>query len=253
MNSKKDAKMDIKKKATAIRQDVIRMIRRAGKGHTSANLGTADIFATLYFSVLKHNPRQPDWQERDRVIAASQYAPVWRTTMAHAGYFAKKDLFQGSQHTMAGSLSIAVGSALAAQIDGRQHHTYCILSDHDLHKGDFWEALLLAGKHKLANLTLIIDRSNILADGYAENIMPLEPLRTKLEAFNWNVIEVDGHSHQHFKEAIDEAKTAEKPTIILAHTIPGKGVGFIENKPEWYEKTPNAEEENTALTELQKQ
>lgn len=245
--------MDLPRKAAAIRQDVIRMIRRAGKGHTAPNLGTADIFATLYFNALKHNPRQPEWQERDRVFAAGQYAPVWRTTLAHSGYFAKKDLFQGIQKALAGNLGIAVGSALAANIDGSKHHTYCILSDHDLHTGETWEAFLMAGKHKLSNLTLIIDRSNMQSDGYAENAMPLEPLRGKLESFNWNVIEVDGHNHPHIKEAIAEAKTSTKPTIILAHTIPGKGVSFIENKPEWYEKTPNEEEENAAITELQKQ
>lgn len=245
--------MEPEKRANAIRQDVIRMIRRANKGHTAPNLGVADIFTALYFGALKHNNRQPAWQERDRVFAASQYAPVWRTTLAHSGYFSKKDLFQGIQYTMPGSLGIAVGSALAAQIDEKQHHTYCILSDHDLHKGETWEALLLAGKHKLSNLTLIIDRSNMQADGYTENVMPLEPLRTKLEAFNWNAIEVDGHNNQHITEAINEAKTALKPTVILAHTIPGKGVHFIENNPEWYEKTPNVEEENAAITELRKQ
>lgn len=245
--------MDLKKKATIIRQDIIRMISRAGKGHTAPNLGMADVFATLYFGELKHNPRQPKWDERDRIFAASQYAPAWRTTLAHAGYFAKKDLFQGSQHTVPGNLGIATGSALAAQIDGKKHQTYCILSDHDLHKGETWEALLLAGKHKLTNLTLIIDRSNMQSDGYIENVMPLEPLRSKLESFNWNVIEVDGHNYQHIKEAITEAKNSHKPTAILAHIIPGKGVNFIENKTEWYEKPPTKEEESAALTELQKQ
>ncbi len=245
--------MDLPKKAAVIRQDVIRMLRRAGKGHTAPNLSMADVFTTLYFGTLKHNPRQPDWQERDRVFAASQYAPVWRTTLAHAGYFAKKDLFQGIQHTPAGNLGLAVGSALAAQMDGKKHHTYCILSDHDLHKGETWEALLIAGKHKLSNLALIIDRSNMQSDGYSENIMPLEPLRTKLEAFNWHTIEVDGHNHKHIAEAVSEAHPALKPTAILAHVIPGKGVRFIENKPEWYEKTPDQDEENAALTELQKQ
>jgi transketolase len=213
----------------------------------------ADIFTALYFGTLNHNPRQPEWQERDRVFAAGQYAPVWRTTLAHSGYFAKKDLFQGNQNIMAGSLSVAAGSAIASQIDGKKHHTYCIISDHDLHKGDSWEAFLIAGKNKLHNLTLIIDRSNLQSDGYTENVMPLEPVREKLESFGWNVIEIDGHNHKHFMEAAKEAKAATKPTVILAHTIPGKGVSFIENNPEWYEKTPNMEEENAALTELQRQ
>src|SRR5574342_199296 len=152
--------VDFRIKANSVRQDIIKMLRRSGKGHTAPNLGTADIFSALYFGTLKHKPRQADWQERDRVFAAKQYAPVWRTTLAHSGYFAKKDLFQGDQHALAGNLGIAAGSALASQMDGKKHHTYCIISDHDLHHGENWEALLIAGKHKLANLTLIIDRKS---------------------------------------------------------------------------------------------
>src|SRR5574342_106597 len=208
--------VDFRIKANSVRQDIIKMLRRSGKGHTAPNLGTADIFSALYFGTLKHDPRQANWQERDRVFAAKQYAPVWRTTLAHSGYFAKKDLFQGDQHSLSGSLAVAVGSALASQMDGK--------------------------KHQLANLTLIIDRGNLQSDGYSENVMPLEPLREKLESFSWNVIEVDGHNHQHIIEAANEAKTVSKPTAILAHTIPGKGVSFIENNTEWYEKTPSAEE-----------
>jgi transketolase len=245
--------MDIQKRAAAIRQDIIKMIHRSGKGCTSASLGTADIFTALYFGAAKHNPRQENWNERDRIFAAKQYAPVWRTTLAHSGYFAKKDLFQGRQRIIEGNLGMATGSAIASQIDGKKHQTYCIISDHDLHHGENWEALLVAGKHKLANLTLIIDRSNMQSDGYSENVMPLEPLRQKLESFGWNVIEVDGHNHKHIKEAAEEAKNSLKPTAVIAHTIPGKGVSFIENNHEWYEKAPNAEEEKAALTELQKQ
>ncbi|MEM3154513.1 MAG: 1-deoxy-D-xylulose-5-phosphate synthase N-terminal domain-containing protein [Candidatus Woesearchaeota archaeon] len=243
--------METRKKANLIRQDIIRLIRRAGTGHTAHNLGAADIFTTLYFKILNHNPRQPNWQERDRVFASAHYAPAWRTTLAHAGYFARKNLFQGSQRTLPGTLSMAVGSALAAQIDGKKHHTYCVISDHDLHNGDSWEAMLIAGKYQPA-ITLIIDRSNLQADGYAETILPLEPLRQKLESFNWKVIEVDGHNSQHIEEALAEAKTRQ-PAAIIAHTIAGKGISFIENSPEWHEKAPSEEEEKTALAELQKQ
>jgi len=243
--------MDLKKRATAIRKDVIRTITRAGKGHTAANLGIADIFTALYFGALKHNPRKPTWEERDRVFAASHYSPVWQTTLAHSGYFSVKYLFQGKKEIENHGVSAALGSALAAQMDNKKHQTYCIFSDQELNKGETWEVLMLAGKHRLNNFTLIIDRSNIQQDGYMEDVMPLEPLRAKLEAFNWNVIEVDGHNYEHLVSALKEPKS--KPTIILAHTIPGKGVRFIENKYEWYAKAPTKEEENAALTELQRQ
>src|SRR5574341_615032 len=240
--------MDLKKTATAIRKDVIRMIARAGKGHTALNLGSADIFTALYFEALKHDPRNPKWG--DRVFSGSQYSPVWQTTLAHSGYFSVKYLFQEQKENEHQGLSTALGSALAAQMDNKKHHTYCILSDHELNKGETWEVLMLAGKHKLNNFTLIIDRSNIQQDGYLEEIMPVEPLRAKLEAFNWNVIEVDGHNYEHLTSALNEARNSSRPTIIIAHTIPGKGVSFIENKYEWYAKAPTKEEEKAAITEL---
>jgi len=240
--------MDYTSIAKNIRKDVIRSIARAGKGHTAGNLSSADIFTTLYFGILKHNPRKPDWEERDRVFASEHLNPAWNTTLAHAGYFSKRELFL-PQKEKQGGLSIAVGSALAAKIDNKKHQTYCILSDHELN-GENWEAIMLAGKHKLSNMTLIIDRNNIQAEGYTEELMPLEPLRAKYEAFNWNAIEVDGHNHQHIFEALNEAKNSLKPTVIIAHTIAGKGISFIENKYEWHAKAPTNEEEQTALNEL---
>jgi len=231
--------------AKNIRKDVIRSIARAGKGHTASNLSTADIFTALYFGTLKHNPRAPGYG--DRVFASKHLSPAWQATKSQAGYFSAKELFKEQKELNTG-LSTAVGSALAARMDGKQHHTYCIISDHELSKGENWEAIMLAGKYKLNNFTLIIDRSNIQADGYTEEIMPLEPLRAKYEAFNWNVTEVDGHNHAHISEALKEEST--KPKAVIAHTIPGKGISFIENKYEWHEKAPTKDEEEKALKEL---
>jgi len=264
-------KKDLKKAANAIRQDVIKILTNAGSGHTAASLGMADVFTALYFDVLNHRPRKPDWKERDRVFVSNGHlSPVWYTTLAHAGYFAKKDLLKLRQPKSklqglpspavpgidiatgrAMGLSIAIGSALASRMNDNGHHTYCILGDGEHNEGQTWEAIMFADKYKLNNVTAIIDRNNIQADGYTEDIMPLEPLRAKYEAFNWHVLEVDGHNIPHIIDALNEAKTIHaKPTVIIAHTIPGKGVTFIENKYEWHGKPPTKDQEQIALTEL---
>jgi len=266
-------KPDFKVIANRIRQDVVKTLANAGTGHTASSLGMTDVFTALYFGVLKHQPRKPKWALRDRVFVSNGHiCPLWYTTLAHSGYFAKKDLLQlrrpnsklqghptsdlpgieiasGKGH----GLSIAIGSALASKMDNKTHQTYCMLSDGEHNEGQTWEAIMLAGKYKLNNLTAIVDRNNIQADGYTEDVMPLEPLRTKYEAFNWHVLEVDGHDIYHIIDALNEAKTIQtKPTVIIAHTIPGKGVSFMENKYEWHGKAPTQDQEKIALTELRK-
>ncbi len=216
-------RIDLQKKAEKIRKDIIKL------APTPDNLGAVEILTALIGSI-KHNPRKPDWQERDRVFVTNKIWLAWRTTLAHTGYFAKKQLLQNEEQEIHGELNIAVGSALAARMDGKPHRTYCVLADEDHNKGTTWEAILIAGAKKLNNITAIIDRNNIQTNGYTENILPLEPLRAKYEAFNWNVIEVDGHDVQHIIEAIQEAKTTVKPTAIIAHTTPGKGMKELENK-----------------------
>ncbi len=237
-------------KPNEIRQDIIKMLTRKGTGHTAGSLGMADVFTALY-STIKHNPRKPNWEERDRIFVTNKLAPAWHATLAHSGYFAKKDLLTKEMPPGEGQgPSIALGSALASRMNKKTHHTYCIINDSE-HNGQVWEALMLAGKHKLSNLTLIIDRNGIQADGHTEEITQLEPLRAKYEAFNWHAIEVDGHNIEHIIEALKEAKTiTTKPTVIIAHTIPGKGVSFIENNYEWYDRTPTQQEEEQALEEL---
>ncbi|OGY97417.1 MAG: transketolase [Candidatus Liptonbacteria bacterium GWC1_60_9] len=259
--------------ANVIRQDIIAMLVEAKSGHSAGPLGMADIFTALYFHVLHHDPKRPDWPERDRLVLSNGHiCPVRYVAMAHAGYFPVEELktlrklnsrLQGHPHRTAlpgvettsgplgSGLSQAIGMALAARLDKKKHRIYCALSDGEHDAGNTWEAAMFAGKERLANLTAIIDRNNIQIDGYTENVMPLESLREKYEAFRWHVIEIDGHNIEAFVDATNEAKAIyEKPTVIIAHTIPGRGVSFMERDYLWHGKPPTKEEAEVALSEL---
>jgi transketolase len=261
-------------KANDIRQDVIRALVEAKSGHSAGPLGMADIFTALYFHVLNVDPKNPDWAERDRfVLSNAHICPVLYATLSQAGFCDRNQFltslrklgspFQGHSNNhfhmgietcggpLGQGLSQAVGMALAGRLDEARWRVYCGMSDGEIDEGQTWEAIMLAGKEKLHNLVAIVDRNNIQIDGFTENIMPLEPLAQKWEAFNWHVIEIDGHNIRQFIDATEEAKAIyEKPTVILAHTIPGKGVSFMENKFEWHGKPPNADEAQKALAEL---
>ena len=231
--------MSLSKKAQHIRQDIIRIIAKKG-GQTASNLSAADIFTTLYFTTLKFHPQK---EPQRRIVVSKNLQPAWHAAMAHSGYCSKRDLFRTELPAGApqgNALGIAIGRALASN-----RHTYCIINDAELQDGRIWELAARAGTQKINNITLIIDRNNLHAEGF----MNIEPVRAKLEAFNWNVIEVDGHNIEHIGQVLQESNT-HKPTAIIAHTIPGKGVSFIENSPEWHEKTPTKEEEQKAITEL---
>lgn len=267
---------DLKKlqeKANEIRIDIIKMLVEAGSGHTAGPLGMADIFTALYFHVLNIDPAKPDWEERDRLVLSNGHiCPVLYATMAHRRFFEVEELktlrklgsrLQGHPHRTALSgleitsgplgsgLSQACGIALAGKLNNAKWRVYCLTSDGEHDEGNTWEAIMFAGKYKINNLVAVMDRNNIQIDGFTENIMPLEPLKDKYEAFGWHVIEIDGHNFQAIIDAFDEAKTIfEKPTMILAHTIPGKGVSFMENKFEWHGKPPNKQEAELALKEL---
>lgn len=259
--------------AESIREDIIKSLVEAKSGHSAGPLGMADVFTALYFSVLNIDPQNPTWEKRDRVVLSNGHiAPVWYVTLAHAGFFPKEELLtlrkintrlQGHPHfgslpgventggPLGQGLSQAIGMALAAQMDGQKHHVYCLMSDGEHDEGQVWEAVLFAGKYKIHNLTAIMDRNNIQIDGMTEDIMPLEPLRDKYEAFNWHVIEVDGHNFEEIINACNTAKAiTEKPVMIIAHTIPGKGVDFMEYNYRWHGKPPNPEEAKLALKEL---
>ena len=271
-----DKLKELEIKANDIRQSIIEMLLLAKSGHTGGPLGMADIFTLFYFYVLKHDPKNPEWADRDRVILSNGHiCPVLYATMAHAGYFGVEELktlrkfgtrLQGHPHreylpfveTSSGPLgsgiSQAAGMALADKLDsGANTHRfiYCFISDGELNEGNSWEGIMLAGKYRLRNLIAIVDRNNIQIEGDTENIMPLEPLADKWRAFNWHVIEVGGHDFRALYEAIEEAQAIdEKPTVIIAHTIPGKGVSFMERDYKWHGKAPKKEEAEKALAEL---
>jgi transketolase len=261
-------------KAKQIREDIIKMLLEAGSGHSAGSLGTADIFTALYFSVMKYDPKNPDWEDRDRfVLSNAHICPVLYATLAHAGYYPREEMMtlrklgsrlQGHPHRgvlpgieasggpLGQGISIAVGMALANKIDGKRARVYCMLGDGEHDEGQVWEALIFAGKNKLNNLTVVLDRNNIQIDGFTEDIMPLEPLAEKYKSFGWHVLEVNGHDIKQVIGALEEAATIfEKPTIVIAHTVPGKGVDFMEFKPEWHGKPPNKKEAEKALEELE--
>lgn len=263
----------LEEKANQIREDIIKMLVSAGSGHSAGPLGMADIFTAFYFNLLKQDPKNPELEDRDRLFLSNGHiCPVRYVTMAHAGYFPISELktlrklgtrLQGhperkrlpgvetTSGPLGSGLAQASGYAYAARMDKRRFWVYCITSDGEHDAGNHWEAVLFAGKYKLSNLIAVVDRNNIQIDGHTEDVMPLEPLEDKYKAFGWHVIHVDGHNIEEFIDAIGEAKAIfEKPTVIIAHTIPGKGVSFMENLPEWHGKPPNPDEAKKALHEL---
>lgn len=260
-------------KANEIRRDTLNMLLEAGSGHSAGPLGMSDIFTALYFRVMNHDPSNPSWDERDRVFLSNGHiCPVWYTTLAHAGYFPIEELqtlrklgtklqghpnrldtpgVENSSGPLGQGISQSVGAAIAARMDGKKHEIYCVMGDGEQNEGQVWEALMLAGKERLHNITAIVDRNNIQIDGYTEQVMPLESLVEKYIAFNWYVIEIDGHNIEEFIDAANKAKAIfEKPVAIIAHTIPGKGVDFMEFVPEWHGKPPNKQEAKDATKQI---
>ncbi|MBI2039925.1 transketolase [Candidatus Microgenomates bacterium] len=263
MSKKIDDFHKLEEKANLVRQDIIKMLLEAGSGHSAGPLGMADIFTALYFHILKHDPKNPNWDERDMLVLSNGHiCPVWYATLAHAGYFPVSELktlrklgtrLQGHPHRgalpgvettsgpLGSGLSQACGMALALKMDNSKRWVYCLMSDGEQDAGNTWEAVMFAGKNKLNNITAIMDRNNIQIDGFTENIMPLEPLKEKYEAFGWHALEIDGHNFEQIIDACNEAKAIyEKPVVIIAHTIPGKGVDFMEKDFKWHGIPPDA-------------
>lgn len=271
-------------KANQIRQSIIEMLVAAGSGHTAGPLGMADIFALLYFKVLQHDPKNPEWEDRDRlVLSHGHICPVLYATLAHAGYFPIDELItlrkfgsrlQGHPHRVAlpgletssgplgSGLSQAVGMALAERIDNpySSKYIYCLTGDGELNEGQIWEAAMLAGKEKLHNLIVIVDRNGIQIDGYTKDVMPLEPLAEKFEAFNFDVQEVDGHNMRAMNDAIGKAQAVySQPSLIIAHTIASKGIDVFERDFRWHgnppgkgpeDRVPKGEQAAVALQKL---
>ncbi len=266
---------ELHEKATKIREMVIKMLVNAGSGHAGGPLGSADFWTLLYFGGLVNiDPKDPWNENRDRIVlSAGHYCPVQYACLAEAGFFPKDELdslrkigsrlqghpvyrcvpgIENTSGPLGQGISQAVGMALVARMDGRKNRVICFMGDGEQDEGQCWEAYMLAGKERLHNLTIVIDRNNMQIDGHTEEVMPLEPLRKKLEVFNLHVIDVDGHNMEEITSALSEAKAVfEKPTAIILHTIPGKGVEFMENEPSWHGKVPNKEEAAEALAELE--
>lgn len=265
---------ELELKADEIREDIIRMLEHAGSGHSAGSLGLADIFTALYFGVLKHDPKNPDWNERDVLLLSNGHCvPVRYAAMAHAGYFDRKELLTlrklgsrlqghpertmlpGLENTsgpLGCGLSQACGMSLAMRMGQQSHRwVYVVTGDGELDEGNNWEAIMLASKYKLNNIIAIVDRNNIQIDGPTEVVMPLEDLKAKWEAFGWHAIEIDGNNIEAVIDACEMAKAiVEKPVVIIAHTIPGKGVDFMEYDFHWHGAPPNHEQAKVALKEL---
>ncbi|MEK7059453.1 MAG: transketolase [Patescibacteria group bacterium] len=260
--------------ANDIREDIIKMLEHAGSGHSAGPLGLADIFTALYFDVMKYDPKQPDWDERDILLLSNGHCvPVQYASMAHAGFFDKKELMTlrqlgtrlqghpertklpGLENTsgpLGCGLSQACGMALAMRMDKQSHRwIYVVMGDGEQDEGNVWEAAMLANKYKLSNIIAITDRNNIQIDGPTESVMPLEDFKAKWEAFGWHTIEVNGNDIEAVIDACAMAKAiVEKPIMIVAHTIPGKGVDFMEYDFTWHGKPPDHEQAKKALHEL---
>jgi len=263
----------LKEIANLLRRDVITMIAKAGSGHPAGSLGMADVFAVLYFRVLSHNPEMPDWTERDRVILSNGHiCPILYATLARVGYFppeelnnlrqfgnklqghpSKEDfsLIEASSGSLGHGLSVAAGMALVAKKEGKQHAVWCLMSDAEYQEGSTWEAVMFGARNQLDNLKVVVDRNNIQLSGDIDNIMPISPLKQKYESFGWQVFEVDGHNIEDLVKTLQEANNYQDgPCVILAKTIPGKGVSFMEGKWRWHGKAPDAEEVKRGLEKL---
>lgn len=266
---------ELDKKALEIRRSIIKMLEEAGSGHSAGPLGMADMFAALYFDIMKHDPKNPDWPGRDILILSNGHTvPVRYAAMAHAGFFPLEDLMtlrkfgsrlQGhpervmlpGMETTSGplgsGLSQASGMAYTLKYLERedQRWVYVVMGDGELNEGNIWEAAMFAGKYNLHNIIGIIDRNNIQIDGNTEDVMPLEDLRGKWESFGWHVQEIDGHNIESVIDAASMARAiTHKPSVIIAHTIPGKGVDFMEYDYRWHGAPPNTEQANEALKKL---
>jgi len=261
-------------KANDIREDIIKMLEHAGSGHSAGPLGLTDIFTALYFDIMKYDPKKPDWEERDILLLSNGHCvPVRYATMAHAGFFEKRELMTlrkfgsrlqghpertrlpGLENTsgpLGCGISQAAGMSLAMRMDKTTHrYIYVVLGDGEQDEGNIWEAAMLCGKYKLSNIIAITDRNNIQIDGTTEDVMPLENLKDKWEAFGWHVIEINGNDIEAVIDACAMGRAVHnKPVMIIAHTIPGKGVDFMENDYTWHGKPPNHEQELIALKEL---
>lgn len=277
---------DIEAAAKRIRRHIVKMIAAAGSGHPGGSLSAVEILCALYFRILRHNPAQPLWPDRDRfVLSKGHAAPALYAVLAECGYLPIEELMtlrklgsrlqghtfsycppgsndlstcvqsppgiEASAGSLAQGLSFAIGQALAARLDKRDYRVYCLLGDGELDEGQVWEAAMAAAHHGVDNLVAVVDRNRLQNDGFVDDIMRTDPLDAKWRSFGWNVAQVDGHNLRELIAALERAKTVKgKPGVIIAHTVKGKGVNFMENNPEFHGRAPTKEEEARALVEL---
>jgi transketolase len=270
------AKVDyekLKQVATEIRKDIIRSVHAAGSGHPGGSLSAADILATLYFHKMKVDPQNPKWEDRDRfVLSKGHGAPVLYATLAEKGFFPKEELLklrhvdamlQGhpdmkgtpgvemSTGSLGQGFSTSIGMALASKLDQKNNRVYVLLGDGEVQEGIVWEAAMAAAHYKLDNLTAIMDFNGLQIDGCTDDVMCINPIADKWESFRWHVVVIDGHNYEEIVNALDEAEaTKGKPTMIIAKTIKGKGVSFMENQVGWHGNAPKKEDAEKALEEL---
>jgi transketolase len=265
---------EMKAAAKKIRRDIITMIGGAGSGHPGGSLSAVEILTALYFKILKYNPSDPQWEDRDRFILSKGHAaPVLYATLAAAGYLPEAELctlrkidsrLQGhpecgttpgvemSAGALGQGLSFSIGVALSGRLNKQDYRAYVLMGDGECDEGQVWEAAMAAAHFKLDKIVAIIDNNGIQLDGFNKNIMNLEPLNKKWQSFGWNVIEADGHDVAQLVDAFEKARqVTDQPSVVIAHTVKGKGVSFMENNPDWHGKAPNAEELKIALKELE--
>lgn len=263
----------LRQKANLIRRHVLRMIFAAGSGHPGGSLSYADILAALYFKIMNHRSQDPQWEDRDRLVLSKGHAaPAYYAALAESGYFPISELItlrklgsrlQGhpsrnktpgvemSTGSLGQGLSVANGMALAAKLDKRSYRIFCLCGDGEMQSGQIWEAAMLGAHYKLDNVTAFLDRNRLQIDGPTETIMSIEPIAKKWDAFGWNVIEIDGHDMRQILDACDMTKEIKgKPTMIIAHTVKGKGVSFMENSVPFHGKAPTEDELRRGLREL---
>ncbi|MBU4376503.1 MAG: transketolase [Candidatus Omnitrophica bacterium] len=264
---------ELNKKAKEIRRTVLKMLTEASSGHTGGSLSVVEIIISLYYCKMRHDPKNPGWQGRDRLVLSKGHAcPTLYAVLAECGYFPKTELMtlrkfgtrlqghpqlglpgiEASTGSLGQGLSIAIGMALAARLDKKDTRVYCVMGDGELNEGQIWEAAASAAHYKLDNLCGIVDHNKLQIDGPCEEVMDMGPLKDKWASFGWNVLECDGHNIKELMDSLDSAERKKaKPTVILAHTVKGKGVSFVEHKAEWHGIAPKKEELDRALKELE--
>lgn len=256
-----------------IRGDIVRMTAEAGSGHPGGSLSSVELMTALFFNVMNHRPQEPSWSQRDRfILSKGHVGPVLYAVMARSGYFPVEELLtfrklgsrlqghpsmkslpglENSSGSLGQGLSIANGLALAAKLNKEQHRIYCLLGDGELQEGQVWEAIMTGAHYKLDNVCAMVDYNNLQIDGKVEDVKNIAPLKEKWEAFNWYVKEIDGHDLSQVLLAFEEAGGQKgRPTVIIAHTVKGKGISFMENEAGWHGKAPNKDELQKALDEI---